>query len=31
MALIDNETLHLLIEGSNGEIEIWRRCSVHTS
>lgn len=31
MALVDDETLHLLIEGGDGEIEIWRRCAVHTS
>lgn len=31
MAIIDDETLHLVIEESDGTVEVWRRCAVHTS
>lgn len=31
MALIDDETLHLLVEGGEGEIGVWRRCAGHVS
>jgi len=31
LALVDDETLHLLIKQANAEIEVWRRCTVNVS
>lgn len=31
MAVIDDETLHLLVEEADGNIEVWRRCHVNVS
>lgn len=31
MALVDDETLHLLIEQDGGNIEVWRRCTDRVS
>ena len=31
MAIVDDETLHLLIESAGGNIEVWQRCTVNVS
>lgn len=31
MAITDDETLHLIVEEVDGDIEVWRRCHVNTS
>ena len=31
MAIVDDETLHLIVEGTDSGIEVWQRCRVNVS